>query len=164
MKHADRTSVSARTVFADPVHFLAFGFGVGLLPKAPGTAGSVLGLLVAWLTFSIGLPWRIAIAGALIIIGIWICGESAKRLGTHDYRGIVWDEIAGMYVTLLAVPRELIFWAIGFALFRIFDIWKPWPIRDLDSTVAGGLGIMIDDLLASIFAILLLLLAGILIG
>ena len=164
MKHIDGVSVSARTVFTDPVHFLAFGFGVGLLPQAPGTAGSALGVLVAWLTFSLGLPWRIAIAGALIIIGIWICGESAKRLGIHDHRGIVWDEITGMYITLLAVPRELTLWAIGFALFRIFDIWKPWPIRDLDSTVAGGVGIMVDDLLASIFAMLLLLSVGIFIG
>ena len=88
--------------------------------------------------------------------GIWICGESAKRLGIHDHPGIVWDEITGMYLTLLVLPPQIALWALGFGLFRLFDIWKPWPIRDLDHRLAGGVGIMLDDLVAALYAAILL--------
>jgi phosphatidylglycerophosphatase A len=155
-----------RTVIRDPLHWLAFGFGTGLMPKAPGTFGSFPGLLLAWLTLPLALEWRVAIAAGLVLAGIWICGESARRLGTHDHPGIVWDEITGMYVTLLLVPTQLVpetqitFWALAFGLFRLFDIWKPWPIRDLDHRLAGGVGIMLDDLVAALYAAILLALGG----
>ncbi len=139
----------------DPVHLLAFGFGAGLAPKAPGTAGSIPGVLLAWLTLPLALEWRIGIALVLIVAGIWICGESSRRLGVHDHPGIVWDEITGMYLTLLVAPPQIsliAFWAFGFGLFRLFDIWKPWPIRDLDHRLAGGAGIMLDDLVAALYA------------
>ena len=110
------------------------------------------------------MPWRIAIAGALIITGIWICEESSKRIGVHDYGGIVWDEITGMYITLLVLPQESTVWAAGFALFRLFDIWKPWPIRDVERNVKGGAGIMVDDILAAIYTVLLLFILGVVIG
>lgn len=151
-------------VIKDPVHLLAFGFGTGLLPKAPGTFGSVPGLLLAWLTLPLALEWRLVVALALVLSGIWICGESAKRLGIHDHPGIVWDEITGMYLTLLVVPPQMTLWALGFGLFRLFDIWKPWPIRDLDHRLAGGVGIMLDDLVAALYAAILLALGGWLIG
>jgi phosphatidylglycerophosphatase A len=158
----DSTSRSglARTVLSDPVHFLAFGFGTGLAPVAPGTAGSLPGLLLAYLTLSLGTEWRIGILIALIAVGIWLCGESARRIGVHDHPGIVWDEITGMYLTLLVVPPQIVPWLLAFLLFRLFDIWKPWPIRDLDHRLAGGAGIMLDDLVAALYAAILLAFGG----
>ncbi len=128
----------ARTVLTDPVHILAFGFGTGLSPVAPGTVGSLVGVLFAWLTLDLGLPLQLAIAAAISLSGVWICGESARRIGVHDHGGIVWDEIAGMYITLLAAPPTIAGWILGFVLFRAFDIAKPWPIRDLDHRLGGG--------------------------
>ena len=150
----------ARTVLTDPVHILAFGFGTGLSPYAPGTVGSLVGVLFAWLSLDLGLAIRGGIAVVIIVAGIWICGESARRIGVHDHGGIVWDEIAGMYVTLLAAPATIPAWVLGFALFRAFDIVKPWPIRDLDHRLGGGLGIMLDDLAAALYALILLGLYG----
>ncbi len=150
----------AATVFRDPVHFLAFGFGTGLAPKAPGTFGSLPGIALFWLTMGFGDYVQYGIAIAMFLVGIWICGESARRIGVHDHGGIVWDEIAGMYVTLLVVPNQMAWWALAFGLFRLFDIWKPWPIRDLDHRLAGGSGIMLDDLAAAVYAAILLALYG----
>jgi len=150
----------ARQVLTDPVHILAFGLGTGLAPFAPGTVGSLLGVLLAWLTLDLGLIAQIGIAIGLSVAGIWICGESARRLGIHDHGGIVWDEIAGMYVTLLVAPFTLSAWILAFLLFRAFDIVKPWPIRDLDHRLGGGLGIMLDDLVAALYAAILLALYG----
>jgi len=150
----------ARTVLTDPVHILAFGFGTGLSPVAPGTVGSLVGVLFAWLTLDLGLPAQLVVAASISLSGIWICGESARRIGVHDHGGIVWDEIAGMYITLLVAPPTIAGWVLGFALFRVFDIAKPWPIRDLDHRLGGGLGIMLDDLAAALYALILLGLYG----
>jgi phosphatidylglycerophosphatase A len=149
-----------RTVLTDPVHFLAFGFGTGLAPFAPGTFGSIPGLILFWLTLDFGLYVQLSIAIAMALIGIWICGESARRIGVHDHGGIVWDEIVGMYVTLFLAPVSVVGFALAFVLFRIMDIVKPWPIRELDHSMQGGLGIMLDDLLAALYAALLLALYG----
>jgi phosphatidylglycerophosphatase A len=144
------TSVST---LRDPVHFIAFGFGAGLAPRAPGTFGSLVGVLAAWWLFELPLPWRIAVVLAVIGFGIFICGESARRLNRHDDQRIVFDEIAGVLVTSLAVvERSLFALALVFVFFRLFDIWKPWPIRDVDHSLRGGLGIMLDDLIAALFA------------
>jgi len=161
---SDSAKPRAREILSDPVHFLAFGFGAGLAPKAPGTVGSLPGVLLAWLTLPLPLAWRIAIGLLLIVAGIWICGESARRIGVHDHGGIVWDEITGMYLVLLVVPPEMALWALSFALFRLFDIWKPWPIRELDHRLAGGAGIMLDDLVAALYAASILVLGGRLTG
>ncbi len=150
----------ARTVLTDPVHFLAFGFGTGLAPFAPGTVGSLPGILLFWLTLDLGLYVQLGVAIGLALAGIWLCGESARRIGVHDHGGIVWDEIAGMYITLLVAPATLTGWALAFVAFRLFDIVKPWPIRDLDHSIQGGLGIMLDDLVAALYAALLLALYG----
>ncbi|MDH3614305.1 MAG: phosphatidylglycerophosphatase A [Gammaproteobacteria bacterium] len=147
-------------ILTDPVHILAFGLGTGLAPIAPGTVGSLLGVLLAWLTLDLGLITQIGIAVALSVVGIWICGESSRRLGVHDHGGIVWDEITGMYVTLLVAPPLYSAWILGFLLFRAFDIVKPWPIRDLDHRLGGGVGIMLDDLVAALYAAILLALYG----
>ena len=154
------TPVNARTIFTDPVHFLAFGFGTGLAPFAPGTFGSIPGLILFWLTLDFGLYVQLGIAVTIALAGIWICGESARRIGVHDHGGIVWDEIVGMYITLLVAPVTVVGFALAFVLFRIMDIVKPWPIRDLDHSIHGGLGIMLDDLAAALYAALLLGLYG----
>lgn len=146
--------LSARQVLADPVHFLAFGFGSGLAPWAPGTAGTLVGLVFEFLLRSAGADWtlRLIIAVMVTAAGIWICGESARRLGEHDHPGIVWDEIAGILVTMLAAPAGWRGMLFGFMLFRLFDVMKPWPISWADRKVSGGLGIMLDDILAALFA------------
>jgi len=137
----------------DPVHFLAFGFGAGLLPRAPGTWGSLVALPAVWWLVELSWSWRIGIVAAVIGAGIFICGESARRLGKHDDQRIVFDEIAGVLLTGLAVTeKSLVSLALVFVFFRIFDIVKPWPIRDVDHSLKGGLGIMLDDLIAALFA------------
>jgi len=150
----------ARQVFSDKVHVLAFGFGAGLSPYAPGTAGSLLGVGLAWMTQDMGLISQIGFAAVLFLAGIPICGESARRLGVHDHGGIVWDEIVGMYMVLIVAPKAVWAWILAFGLFRAFDIVKPWPIRDLDHRLGGGLGIMLDDLVAALYAALLLVFLG----
>ena len=145
-----------RKVLRDPVNLLAFGLGTGLSPVAPGTAGSLLGFALAWFTMDLPLTIRVMVAIALIVSGIWICGESARRIAVHDHPGIVWDEIAGIYVALLVAAPEIWVWALCFGLFRLFDVWKPWPIRDLDHRLKGGLGIMLDDLVAALYTALIL--------
>ena len=150
----------ARTVMTDPVHILAFGFGTGLAPFAPGTFGSLPGILLFWLTMDYGLYVQVGVALTITLAGVWICGESARRIGVHDHGGIVWDEIVGMYVTLLAAPASLTGWILAFVLFRIMDIVKPWPIRDVDHRLGGGVGIMLDDLVAALYAAILLGLYG----
>jgi phosphatidylglycerophosphatase A len=149
-------SSTRQKVLRDPVNFLAFGFGFGLSPFAPGTFGTLPGIAIAWLSLPLGLEARILIAVALIAAGIWLCGESARRMGVHDHPGIVWDEITGMYLVLLSVPAEIVLWALAFLLFRLFDIWKPWPIRDLDHRLRGGAGIMLDDIAAALYAVMCL--------
>ena len=146
--------VTWRTLL-DPVHFLAFGFGSGLAPRAPGTVGSLVGVLIAWALAPLALSWRVAIAALGIALGIWICGESARRLEAHDHPGIVLDEIVAILLAALTLPaRSVSSFLLLFVLFRIFDILKPWPIREVDHRLGGGLGIMLDDLIAAIFAAL----------
>lgn len=141
-----------REVFTDPVHLLAFGFGAGLSPVGPGTVGSIWGVALAAVTSGLGLAAEAAIALALCVVGIWICGESSRRLGVHDHGGIVWDEIAGAYLVFLPLPRTWPWLAAGFVAFRVLDIAKPWPIRELDHRLHGGTGIMLDDVAAGLIA------------
>ena len=141
-------------------HFLAYGFGAGLAPKAPGTFGTLVAVPL-WFLLAWAVPDPILyllICAALFVAGCWICGESARLLGLHDAAGIVFDEIVGFFITafpLLGMPFDLALalWVLAaFVLFRFFDIVKPWPIRWLDRQVHGGFGIMIDDLVAALFA------------
>lgn len=145
-------AIEAKTVFSSPVHFLAFGFGSGLSPWAPGTAGTVAAIPLYLLLAQLPL-WGYFVALVMVsIAGIWICGESSRRLGVHDHGGIVWDEFAGFLVTMLAAPQGWLWIVIGFFAFRVFDVWKPWPVRLADRDVPGGFGIMLDDLLAGVYA------------
>ena len=150
----------ARQVLADPVHWLAFGFGAGLLPVAPGTWGSLLAVLLFALLPPLPWQWTLAGLAALFVAGIWICGASARRLGVHDHGGIVLDEVLGMGLVLLITPPGWLWILAAFLLFRLFDVWKPWPIRDVDHSVSGGLGIMLDDVLAAAYAMFFIWLIG----
>jgi len=145
---------------AQPVHLLALGFGSGLVPVAPGTFGSLVGLAFALALAPLGLAWNLLAVVVTTVAGIWICGESARRLGVHDHPAIVWDEVAGMMIAMLAAPDAWWGAPAAFVLFRIFDIAKPWPIREIDHGMGGGAGIMLDDVLAGLFAALGLLLIG----
>jgi len=145
---------------ADPVHCLALGFGSGLAPVAPGTFGSLVGLAIALALAPLGLAWNLVAVAVVVGVGIWICGESARRLGVHDHPAIVWDEVAGMMITMLAVPDAWWGAPLAFVLFRLFDIAKPWPIREIDHGLGGGMGIMLDDVLAGLFAALGLTIVG----
>ena len=136
----------------EPVHLLATGFGVGLVPRAPGTAGSILALAPAWLMFDLPLPWRVAVALAVVVLAVWVCGESARRLAVHDHPAIVLDEIAAMLLLSLLIDPSVPWLLAALVLFRVFDIAKPWPIRAVDRAVPGGLGIVLDDVLAALFA------------
>jgi len=136
--------------FTNPIQFLAFGFGSGLAPKAPGTAGTVMAIPLYLALSQFSLPVYTAVVVAASLIGIWICGAASKQLKVHDHPGIVWDEFAGYWITMWALPVSWVTVLLGFVVFRVFDILKPWPIRAFDKNVGGGFGIMIDDVLAGI--------------
>jgi len=136
----------------DPVHFLAFGFGSGLAPRAPGTVGTIVALLLYLPLAQLNLAVYTTVVVLATAAGIWICGASSKRLGVHDHGGIVWDEFVGLWITLWAVPLDWRWLLLGFLLFRFFDVVKPWPIRVLDRRVHGGFGIMVDDMVAGVMA------------
>ena len=148
--------LTAKEVIKDPILFLAFGFGSGLAKKMPGTLGTVAAIPLYWM-LQLSNDW-IYLAATVIstIAGIAICDRAAKKLQVHDYGGIVWDEVAGFLITMCWVPFSWQNLLVGFALFRLFDIVKPWPIRWLDKHVEGGFGIMLDDVVAGIFAALVL--------
>ena len=135
-----------------PVDLLALGFGSGLLPRAPGTAGTLAAIPLYLVLQSLALTVYVPLVAVLFLLGIPICAHTAKRLGVHDHPGIVWDEIVGYLVTMTFAPTGWLWVLAGFLLFRFFDVLKPWPIRWLDRRVGGGFGIMVDDLLAGIAA------------
>lgn len=138
---------------AGPAHFLALGFGAGLMPWMPGTFGTVAAVPVYLLVAQLSLSYYLAATAALFVVGIYLCGITARDVGVHDHPAIVWDEIVGFLVTMTAVPLDWHSVLAGFLLFRLFDIAKPWPIGLLDRYVTGGFGIMIDDVVAGVFAL-----------
>jgi phosphatidylglycerophosphatase A len=152
-----RAELRQRISLKKPLHFLAFGFGSGLAPKAPGTFGTLAAIpLVVLLSFYCTLPIYIGLCLLFSIVGVWICGHTANDMQVHDDSSIVWDEVVGMMITMVAVPLNWQTILAGFILFRLFDIVKPWPISYLDKHVHGGFGIMADDVLAGIFSLVCL--------
>lgn len=147
---------NAHFVFANPLHFIAAGFGSGLLPKAPGTWGTLAAIPLYLVLQSLPVLTYLAITALGFLLGIVICDYTSQSLGVHDHKGIVWDEIIGYWLTMAFCPAQWCFIVLGFVLFRCFDIIKPWPIRWFDRHVAGGLGIMLDDLVAGAFAAIVL--------
>jgi len=144
-----------RFLFAHPAHLIAFGFGSGLAPKAPGTVGTLLGLPLFWLSVAVApdLANRVILLIATFLLGVWACGRTGRALGVADHGGMVWDEIVAFALVLLFTPAGWSWIALAFALFRLFDILKPWPIRFADTHLKNGFGVMFDDLLAAGYAI-----------
>lgn len=146
-----------RFILSNPVNFLAFGFGAGLSPKAPGTVGTLVGyplyfLLIGYLPFNIVL---IALT-ALYLLGIWLCDVAGKAVGVSDHPGIVWDEIVAMALVLCFSPQNIYGYVGAFLAFRLFDIVKPWPINLIDEKMENGNGVMFDDLIAAGYSIALI--------
>lgn len=152
------TKKSASELFniKNPVHFLALGFGSGLSPKAPGTMGTLAAIPLYLICAQFSLNIFIAITIFISIVGIWICDKASKDAGVHDHGAIVWDEIAGFFITMIAVPATWQAIIVGFIFFRILDIAKPWPISIADKKIGGGFGIMVDDVIAGILACVLM--------
>lgn len=143
-------------VWQDPIYFIAFGFGSGLMSKAPGTWGTLAAVPLYLLLVGLPLWLYLSITLLAFILGVWVSDRVSRDLGVHDYKGIVWDEVVGYLLTMAMIPAGLGWMLAGFLLFRLFDIWKPQPIGFVDSKVKGGFGIMLDDVLAAIPAWLIL--------
>lgn len=134
----------------DPVLLVAFGFGSGLAPRAPGTCGALAALALSPPLLWLPPPLAWGFLAIAVVAGIFLCDIAVSRIGMEDHPGIVWDEFTGLWLALLLTPSGWYFWAGAFVLFRIFDIVKPWPIRWLDRRCTGGFGVMIDDLAAGL--------------
>lgn len=137
-------------------YWVAIGFGVGRAPVAPGTFGTLLGVLLYLLLSSLSAVVYGLLVAALFVGGAWICDIAEKQLGSHDHRSIVWDEVVGYLIAMWSAPSGWIWIVIGFGLFRLFDIWKPFPIRRIDRAVPGGFGCMADDALAGVYAFVMM--------
>jgi phosphatidylglycerophosphatase A len=140
-----------------PAALLATWFGVGLIPIAPGTWGSLAALPFAWAIHSLWGATGLAIAITLVFFAGWWAAATVSKAGAiEDPGAVVIDEVAGQWLVLLTAPSDPLAWVLAFMLFRIFDIWKPWPVRWADRDITGGLGVMLDDLLAAVYAALVL--------
>ncbi len=151
------TAAQRRALLATPAGWIACGLGSGLAPVAQGTFGSLAALLPWLLLRGLSLPLNLLVIGLGFVLGVWACERAGRALGVDDHRALVWDEFVGLWIALL--PALLApWWAVltGFALFRLFDVWKPWPIRVFDRRLKGGLGVMVDDVVAGAFAAVVL--------
>ena len=147
----------ARIVLTHPAGWIASGFGIGLSPRAPGTVGSLAALLPWWFFLQhLSLPAYLTIVSVAFAIGIWAADWVIAKTRIEDPSVVVWDEFIGQWIALLLAPTGWPWMLAGFALFRLFDIWKPWPVRWADRRLHGGLGAMLDDVLAGVYAFLIL--------
>ncbi|WP_404809785.1 phosphatidylglycerophosphatase A family protein [Methylobacillus caricis] len=142
-----------RFLLRHPAHFLGLGFGSGLAPKAPGTFGTLVAMPLFALMMQLPEATHLFILSCMFLVGIPICSITGRNLGISDHGGIVWDEIVAFMLVLEFTPKAWEWWLTAFLLFRLFDIWKPFPIRQFDRRLHGGLGVMFDDLLAAVYAI-----------
>ncbi len=142
-----------RLLLSHPAHFVALGFGSGLAAKAPGTFGTLVAIPLFLALMTTPEPAHFIAIALLFLAGIPICTRTGKALGVSDHGSIVWDEIVAFMLVLEFTPYSWIWWLMAFALFRLFDIWKPFPIRQFDARLKGGFGVMFDDLLAAVYAI-----------
>jgi phosphatidylglycerophosphatase A len=143
-------------VFSHPAHALAFGFGTGLVPWAPGTFGTLLGWALAWALGAMQPAPLLAASAVLFLVGLWACGVTGRNLGVSDPGAIVWDEVVAFFLVLAILPREIAWQVAAFVAFRVFDIVKPPPIRAFERRFRGGFGVMFDDVLAAGYTLLLL--------
>jgi phosphatidylglycerophosphatase A len=148
-----------RFLLSHPAHFIALGFGSGLPPFAPGTFGTLLALPIFWYLEPRLAPTDFLILlGLMYVGGVWICDKTGRDLGVEDHKAIVWDEITAFMIVLFFTPNTLMWQAVAFLLFRVFDILKPGPIRYIERMFRGGFGVMVDDLVAAFFALICLVL------
>jgi phosphatidylglycerophosphatase A len=146
-------SPDARFLVSHPAHFIALGFGSGLAPRAPGTFGTLAAVPIYWALAQVLPPLAIAyLAIPLFFLGVWACDVTGRDLGVQDHPAMVWDEIVAFLPLLAVSSADIRLQAVAFALFRLFDIWKPPPIRELERRVEGGMGVMIDDAFAAFYA------------
>ena len=140
-----------------PACLAATWFGCGLMPKAPGTWGSAAALPFAWALFRLGGSWALVAGSALcFLVGWWASAVYVRRTGVADPSEVVIDEIAGQWLVLAAVPADPLLYLVGFLVFRVLDILKPWPASWADRHIEGGLGVMVDDMLAAAYGALLM--------
>lgn len=144
------------SIWEKPSHFIAFGFGTGALPIAPGTFGTLIAIPFYLVLSALSLSLYLFVVLLIILGSTWLCDRVSKEIGVEDHQGMCLDEIVGYLVTMINVPRGLIWIAAGFILFRIFDIWKPWPIRYADEKIHGGFGMILDDVLAGMYSCIIL--------
>ncbi|MBX2879543.1 MAG: phosphatidylglycerophosphatase A [Granulosicoccus sp.] len=154
-KQSETLTLSRESLFTSPASFVALGFGLGLAPRAPGTAGTFLGIPILLVMPTHIVAYTLVLI-ALFGVGVWCCARSAEELGVHDHPGIVWDEVVGYLIAMAGMPRSLLFIVVGFLIFRFFDIVKPWPIGWVDNHAGGGWGIMLDDVLAGLYTVVIL--------
>lgn len=145
-----QVNLAPQSIWRNPLHFIAFGFGSGAMPYAPGTFGTLMAVPFYILLTRVSLEWYLFILLAAIFFGFWLCTVTSRDMPVHDHPGIVWDEIVGFGLTMFAAPHGWIWIILGFILFRLFDIWKPWPISWVNTHIKNGVGIVLDDLLAAI--------------
>lgn len=141
-----------RTVWRHPASVFALGLGAGAVRYAPGTAGTLAAIPLYVMIAPLPLAWYATTVIVLFAVGIWLCDQAQRLLGAHDHPAIVWDEIVGYLLTMFMAPPGWLWVVVGFVLFRLFDIWKPFPIKIVDRTIRGGLGTMLDDVLAGVYA------------
>ncbi len=146
----------ANRIWYDPIYFIAFGFGLGLMPFMPGTWGTLAAIPIYFLICDLHWSLYLLLTFVAFIIGVVVSESVTRDLGLQDYKGIVWDEVVGYLLTMFLAPHGLSWMILGFVLFRIFDVWKPQPIRWVDKKIHGGLGIMLDDVLAAVPAWLII--------
>lgn len=149
-------AISARGLLTHPARLVAIGFGSGLVPRAPGTAGTLTAIPLVLLTAALPLWGYLILITGLFLIGIWVCRETTRYLGVHDHPVIVWDEVVGYMIAMIGAPLTWPVIVTGFVLFRVFDILKPWPIGWLDRRAKGGFGVMIDDVMAGLYTAVVL--------
>lgn len=140
----------------NPKHVIAFGFGAGAFTNMPGTIGTLVAIPFWLLLQHLSLTYYLTIIVVLFFIGIHCCDVTARYLGVHDHSGIVWDEIIAFLLVLSVIPPTWFWLLLAFGLFRLFDIWKPWPIAWVDMRITGGIGIMLDDILAALYTMICL--------
>jgi phosphatidylglycerophosphatase A len=149
-----------RFVLGHPARLIAFGFGAGLIPVAPGTFGTLLAFPLFWLLYprTEAVEFLLAVV-ALFALGVWACEMTGRAIGSPDHSGMVWDETVAFLLVLFFVPATPVWQAVGFLLFRLFDILKPPPIRHFDRTIKNGFGVMLDDIVAAFYTLLVVAVA-----
>jgi phosphatidylglycerophosphatase A len=147
-----------------PTHFVALGFGVGLVPAAPGTFGTLLALPLFWLLHPrLDAVDFLILLGTLYFLGVWACDRTGRDMGVEDHGSMVWDEVVAFLLVLFFTPPHIVWQAFAFVLFRLFDVLKPGPVRYVEKLFRGGFGVMVDDLAAAFFSLICLALLRLLV-